>query len=324
MRARDLAAHPQALATAFLLATVAIWGATPQVTDVGAAHSQPLMLTALRAAPTPFAMLLALPLIRFRLPRGLEAWGFTALGGVLMVGVFLGGFTEAISRAGPGPAIVVASTSPFWVAILSRVVHGERIPPRTAGGLVVGFAGVLLVFSSQLGSSAGAGRVAVGLLFALAAALGWAVGVLVVKEQLTRRPDTDLLGVVAGQYLIGGAILLVIAFAAEGTGGAQWSSGDLWLSIAFISVIGSALATVLYFAALRLTSPTRATAWSFLSPVVAILISLGLGDVPKTLVFVGMAVTVAGVAVVNWPSRATPAVEPLAPDAAAEAPAAAT
>src|SRR5579872_7506647 len=142
MRPRQLAEHPQALATAFLLATVAIWGATPQVTDVGAAHSQPLMLTALRAAPTPFAMLLALPIVRFRLPRGASAWAFTAIGGVLMVGVFLGGFTEAISRAGPGNAIVVASTSPFWVAILARLVHRERISPRTAAGLVIGFAGV--------------------------------------------------------------------------------------------------------------------------------------------------------------------------------------
>jgi len=68
-------------------------------------------------------------------------------------------------------------------------------------------------------------------------------------------------------------------------------------------VVGSAIATVLYFAALRLTSPTRATAWSFLSPVVAILISIGLGEAPQAAVFVGMAVTIAGVCVVNLPER---------------------
>src|SRR5579863_2006174 len=108
----DLAKHPDALATCMLLATVAIWGSIAQVTDVAAGHAQPLMLTALRAAPTPLVLLLAAPFLRFRLPRGGAAWAFTAIGGVLMVGVFLSGFTEAVTRAGPGNAIVVASTSP--------------------------------------------------------------------------------------------------------------------------------------------------------------------------------------------------------------------
>ena len=34
-----------------------------------------------------------------------------------MVTVFLGGFTEAIIHAGPGNAIVLATTSPFWVVV---------------------------------------------------------------------------------------------------------------------------------------------------------------------------------------------------------------
>src|SRR5579863_2404474 len=231
---RGATKHPDALATGLLLGTVAIWGSIAQVTDVAAGHAQPLMLTALRAAPTPLVLLLAMPFLRFRLPRGATAWGYTAIGGLLMVGVFLSGFTEAVTRAGPGNAIVVASTSPFWVAIFSRLVHGERIRRRTAIGLLAGFAGVILIFSSQLGSQAGAGRTAVGLLFALAAALGWAAGVLIVKAQLTRQPDTDLLGVVAGQYLIGGAVLLAIAFGTEGSGAAGWSSGQLWAAVAYI------------------------------------------------------------------------------------------
>jgi len=304
-----LARHPEGVATALVLWTVAIWGSTPQVTAVGAEHAQPFTLTMLRALPTGLALLVALPLLRFRFPRGGMAWLFTAASGLLMVGVFLGGFTEGISRAGPGPAIVIASTSPFWVAILSRLVHGERIALRTAGGLVLGFLGVLLVFSSQLGSSSSASNTLIGLACSLAAALGWAIGTLIVKEQLTRQPDTDLLGVVTGQYLIGGAVLLVLSSVIEGSGGAHWSSLDLWLAVAFIAIVGSAIATVAYFAALKVISATRVTSWSFLSPVVAIVIGLGLGTVPKPLVFVGMAVTIAGVFIVNLPKAGPGSVE---------------
>jgi probable blue pigment (indigoidine) exporter len=315
----DLARNPEAVATALLLITVAIWGSMAEVTSIGSAYAQPLTLTALRAVPTPLVLLLALPLLRFRMPRGATAWIFTAIGGLLMVDVFLGGFTEAVIRAGPGPAIVLASTSPFWVAILGRLVYGERVSLRTTAGLVIGFAGVILVFSSQLGSHAGAGRTATGLLFALAAALGWAVGTLVVKAQLTRAPDSDLVGIVAGQYLIGGAVMAAIALGVEGGGGARWSSPDLWLAVAYISVVGSAIATVIYFAALRMTSATRATAWAFLSPVVAILIAIGLGSVPAPAVFAGMAITIVGVCIVNLPDRA--AGEETAPAAAARGPA---
>jgi probable blue pigment (indigoidine) exporter len=296
-----LARHPEAVATGLVLWTVAIWGATPQVTAVGADHAQPFTLTMLRALPTGLVLLAAMPLLRFRFPRGRTAWLYTAVSGLLMVGVFLGGFTEGISRAGPGPAIVMASTSPFWVAVLGRIVYGERISLRMAGGLVIGFLGVTLVFSSQLGSSSSAGNTLIGLACSLAAALGWAIGTLIVKEQLTREPDTDLLGVVTGQYLIGGVVLLGLSSLIEGSGGAHWSALDLWLSVAFIAIVGSAIATVAYFAALKVISATRVTSWSFLSPVVAIVIGLGLGTVPKPLVFVGMAVTIVGVFIVNLP-----------------------
>jgi drug/metabolite transporter (DMT)-like permease len=304
-----LARHPEALATALVLCTVAIWGATPQVTSIGAEYAHPFTLTMLRALPTGLLLLAAMPVLRFRLPGDRSAWLWTAASGLLMVGVFLGGFTEGVSRAGPGPAIVMSSTSPLWVAVLSRLVYGERIPLRRVVGLVLGFAGVLAVFSSQLSSSSGAGNTVVGLCFALSAAVGWALGTLIVKEMLTRRPDTDLLGVVAGQYLFGGIVLGVVSFAVEGTAGARWSSTDLWLSIAYIAIVASAIATVAYFAALRVISATRVTAWSFLTPVVAIFIGIGLGTVPKPMVFVGMAVTVAGVCIVNLPQSERAAVE---------------
>ncbi len=302
---------------ALLLSTVAIWGSTPQVTSVAGHYTTPIMLTTLRAVPTAVVLLVAMPLLRFRLPDSRSAWLFTAAGGLLMVGVFLGGFTEAVIKAGPSNAIVMASTSPFWVALLSRAVYRERIPPRTIAGLLIGFAGIVVVFSSHLGAHAGAGSTLAGLGLALAAALGWALGTLIVKEQLTREPDTDLLGVVTGQYVVGGLALLALALPVEGAAATHWSSSSLWLSVAFIAVIGSALATFAYFGALRVISATRATSWSFLSPVVAILISAALGTAPSAVSLVGIVITLAGVFIVNLPKRGRErAVEPVLEPAA--------
>lgn len=291
---------------------VLVWGVTPRVTAVASPFAEPLTLTTLRAAPSAVALLVALPLVRGRFPRERWIWAWTAISGLLMVTLFLAGFTEAIIHAGPGNAIVLATTAPFWVALLGRAFLGERVGPQAGAGLVVGFVGVVLIVWSQVGGGAHGSELAAGMGLALAAALGWAIGTLMIKELVVRRPEIDLVGVTAGQYVVGGAAMLAISFAAEGSGAAHWSSGKLWLCVAFISVVGCAIATIAYFGALRLLPVTHVTAATFLSPVVAVLLEIALGHAPAGIVLAGMAVTVLGVAIVSTaPARpvAAPALE---------------
>ena len=201
-------------------------------------------------------------------------------------------------RAGPGNAIVLASTTPFFVVILGWFVAGERISWQGLGGLVIGFLGVVLVVSSQLGGDQD-GLTAIGMAFALAAAIGWAVGTFVVKELVVRHPEVDLIGVTAGQYLVGGAALFVLSSSFEGFGGTEWSSGELWVvgGVRLDRRVRAGDDRLLR--ALRRLSATTATAWSFLSPVVAVLLEIALGNMPRAVVLAGMVVTIAGVAIVN-------------------------
>ena len=291
---------------AFGLLGVAVvtWGCAARVTAVGSPHTTALEYTALRAAPTAILMLLALPILRYRMPRGRALWVGGVVCGLLMVTVFLLGFTEAIVRAGPGTAVVLASTPPFFVAIIGRMFLHERVSLQTAAGLVIGFIGVVLIVSTQLGTKGSAGSMAVGMALALAASLGWAIGTLLIKDLLTRLPDTDVLGLTTQQYVVGGAVLLAIGFGSDGTGSTEWSSSDLWLSIAFTSIVASAIATLAYFGALRRLSATTTTAWTFLSPVIAVLLEIVLGHTPRPIVLIGMVVTIAGVAIVNWAPQA--------------------
>ena len=290
-----MSSRRDAYPTLLLAFAVTVWGCTPRVTAVAGPHADPLTLTMLRAVPTAILLLAALPLLRSHLPRDREVWLWTAVSGLLMVTLFLAGFTEGVIHAGPGNAIVLATTAPFWVVVLSRIFLGERASLQALGGLVLGFVGIVLIVSSQLGGGGG-GELAAGMGLALAAAFGWGAGTLVVKQLLVRRPDVDAMGLTTGQYLVGGAMLLVISSAAEGRGGAEWSSGELWLAVAFISVVGCALATLAYFGALRSLSATRVTTWGFLSPVIAVVLEIVLGHTPETVVLIGMAVTIAGVA----------------------------
>jgi drug/metabolite transporter (DMT)-like permease len=259
------------------------------------------MLTALRLAPAALLLLLALPLLRARIP-GRELWQSMALTGVL-IAFFNQGLTEGVARTGPGTAIVLSSTIPFFIALLGRMLLGERIAVGTACGLLVGFVGVVLVVSSQLGGGDKGAGFALGIVFALAAALAGAGSTMLVRKAAVEHPDVDIVGYTTGQTLVAGALLLVLAFGIQGTDGAGWSSGELWGAVAFVSIVGTAVATVAYFASLKRLTATRVGSWLFLSPVVAVLIEIALGEIPEPLVFAGMALTVTGIAIVNAPMR---------------------
>jgi probable blue pigment (indigoidine) exporter len=293
----------EAMAVALLAFTVVVWGCTPRVTAEAAPFSDPVMLTSLRAAPTAIALLIALPLLRYRLPSTRSEWAWASVSGLLMVTWFLFAFTESVIKIGPGIAIVLMSTSPFFIAIAGRVLFGRRITPVMLLGMLVGFAGVILVASTQIDASGDAGDMLIGMALAISAAIAWAAGTMIVSEQITRRPDTDLIGLTTGQYIVGGAVLLVLAFLIEGPDAAQWSEGTLWLATAFIAIIGSAVATVTYFGSLRWLDPASVTTWLFLSPVVSVVLEIVLGNMPDVVVLLGMLVTIAGVAIVSAAPR---------------------
>src|SRR5262249_5543627 len=179
------------------------------------------------------------------------------------------------------------------------LVFGERLSAQAVGGLVLGFVGLILVVSSELGSHGTAPDLAAGIALALAAALGWGGGTIAVKELLARHPGIDLVGLATRQDVVVGLALLALSCGVEGTGSTNWASGELWLAVAFISVVGSAAATVAFFGALRWMSATSANAWLFLSPVVAVLLEIVLGHTPEPVTLVGMAITIAGVAIVS-------------------------
>jgi probable blue pigment (indigoidine) exporter len=293
----------EATGIGMLAFAVIVWGCVGRVIAEGSSHADPLMLTGLRAAPAALVLLIALPLLRHRLPSTRDEWIRTAISGLLMVTWFLYGLTESVAKAGPGTAIVLLSTSPFFIILAERYVYGKRVTRAMLLGMVIGFGGIVLIVSGQLGSSGDTGDKLVGMALAISAAIAWSIGTLIVADQITRDPETDLVGLTTGQYIIGGSVLLVLAFAIEGPGAADWDSTTLWLVVAFISIVASALATVAYFSSLRWLDPAAVTTWMFLSPVVAVLLEVVLGNVPTVLVLLGMAITIAGVAVVSAAPR---------------------
>lgn len=281
-----------------LIVVIFFWGTAFRASAIAAEHAEPISITALRAALAAVALLVAVVVLRSRLPRR-ELWGWTVITSLLMVTLTLEGIAEGTARAGAGNAAVLLNASPFFVLILGRMFLGERVSAFSVAGLLVGFAGIVVMVSTQLGDIGDTGDFVLGMALALLGAIGWAVGVLMTKLMFTRHSDIDMVGFTTAQYVIGSAAAIVIAAALGGAGSTEWSSGDLWASIVWIAVGSSAIATLAFFGALKRMSATTVTAWQFLAPVVAILTEIVYGNTPDGIVLAGMALAIAGVALVN-------------------------
>ena len=287
-----------ALPAIFLTITIFFWGTAFRATAIAAEHASPIMVTALRAAPAAVALVLAALVLRSKFPQR-ELWPWTVITGLLMVTLTLEGISEGAARAGAGNAAILINSAPFFVLVLERIFLRERIGPFGLAGLFVGFAGIVVMVSSQLGDIADTSDFALGMALALAGAIGWAVGVLMTKIMFTRHSDIDMLGFTAAQFVIGGSAVVALAFALEGTGTTAWGTGDLWAAVAWLSLGASAIATLTFFGALKRLPATTVTAWQFLVPVVAVITEVVYGNTPGAIVLAGMGLAIVGVALVN-------------------------
>lgn len=320
MTRRTHPAGPGAAPYLLLLVTIFFWGTAFRATAIGAEHASAVVFSALRALPAAVALVLLALALRSRLPRGRTLW-FAVLSGPLMVTLAFEGIAEGVTLAGAANAAVLVNTTPFFTLLLGGLFLAERVSRAAVGGLVVGFLGVVLMVSSQLGGDVPTGDLLLGMGLALIAGAGFAVGTLLIKAAVTRDGERfDAMGFTAVQYVVGSLIFIPLTFVYGDLGSTDWGSRDLWASVAWTALGSSAIASLSFALALRSIPATRASAWQFLAPVVAVAVEFLLGDAPGAVVLFGMTLAIAGVALVSTlPVRAPERPHPTDPTTASDA-----
>jgi len=301
------AADGRASAYVFAGSAILLWGGSFHATALAGEQTSAVMLAGLRAAPAAVVLVVVLALLRSRLPGG-ALWPWAAVTGLFMVALPYLGAAAATVHGGAANAAVIVNSSPFFVLVLAWVVLGERIPGRGVAGLVVAFAGVVLMISSQLGGPIAPRDLLGGVALGVGTALAWAVGTMLVKRILQRDPQLDVLALAAGQHVVSAVVLVAVAVGSGAGAGTHWTSGELWLPVSYLAIGSSATGYLLFFAALQRADATRVSAWIFLVPVVAVAVELVLGALPGVLAVVGMLVAIVGVALTTAAPRAVPAV----------------
>lgn len=231
-----------------------VWGTTYIVAAELLPPERPLLAALLRSLP---AGLLLLLLVR-RLPRG-QWWWRSAVLGILNIGLFFALLFVAAYRLPGGVAATVGAVQPLLVALFASRWIGERLTLRKLAAGTAGIAGVgLLVLQAQ------ARLDAMGVAAALGGAVAMAAGVVLTKKWGV--PDT-LLAATSWQLVAGGLFLLPVALLVEGP--PPMLTGTNVAGYAYLGLVGTALAYVLWFRGLHRLPASSAALLGLLSPVVA-------------------------------------------------------
>ena len=197
-----------------------------------------------------------------------------------------------------GLASIFNATTPLWTAIFAIWVTPNERPGRiNFVGVGLGLAGTLVLFAPDLIRS-GANPATIGSGAALLASAVYAAGALF---QRRRMDGIDPFKAAFWQMAMTALVGLPLALPTI----ASVRLEPLGLAAALVlGVIGSGLAYILYYYLLNTLGGTRATTVTFLLPVTAVFWGVVLLHERLTVpILVGMAVILAGVALVSLPSR---------------------
>lgn len=266
----------------FLFIKVAVEGMTP--TTVAAAR------VSLGAA-----VLIALcRLRRVPLPRQPAVWRHFVIVGLVGSALPFTMLAWGEQRISSALTSVLNASTPLFTAALAAVLLQERLRRVQMVGLIVGLAGVAVASGlapGDLGSASFAGSMAsVG----AGACYGFSFA-------YSRRHLMSLAPMVAaaGQLTAAAVLLSPVALASSLAEGLELTVTRV-LAIGLLGVAGSGLAYVLNFRIIAELGPTRASLVTYLIPVVAVAVGVGLLDEQfRASIALGGGLIVAGIALVN-------------------------
>jgi drug/metabolite transporter (DMT)-like permease len=255
---------------------VLIWSTGFIVARYGMPHAPPMSFLAWRYALSVLAFGIWIGLARPAWPVGRAQWGHLAVTGALMHAGYLGGVWSAVKLGmGAGTIALIVGLQPVLTAVwLSAQGGQERIGLRQWAGLALGLAGLSMVVWHKLGQ----GEVHPSNLALALLALLCITAATLYQKRFVAPCDVRTANLI--QLLA--ALLLTLPLALLEREAVQWV-GPLWAALAW-SVLGLTLggSSLLYL----------------VPPCTALLAAALFGESLRLGTLVGMALTVAGVALV--------------------------
>lgn len=196
---------------------------------------------------------------------------------------------------------VLVSASPIWFVTLDKKNWGANFRSRsTIVGLIVGFLGVILLFSEQTVKALGNDNSLqiLGLLIVIIGSISWAGGSIYSKYKSTGSATVST----AWQMMAAGIAFIPGSLITNEWSGFEWLqvSTASWLSVAYLVFFGSLAGYSAYVWLLQVRPVAQVSTYAYVNPVVAVLLGvLFAGEHMTWLQITGLAIILTSVLLIN-------------------------
>lgn len=279
-----------------MLWITAAWGACFVAIRWGLRDASVLWFAALRALVAGAALIAVASGQRRPIPAGRRAWSMIGLLALTNASIAFAAMFAGVDGIATGTAAVLANAQPLLILLPAWWLYGEQVTARTMVALAIGFAGLLIVVVPGGGGS--------GAWLSVLAAAAITAGTLLSR----RLAGTDIIQAAGWHFLIGGAALAAVAGAVEGIPRIDWTLRFV-LALAFLSLVGTALAFWAWFTEALRCPLGQLAAWTFLTPVFGVAFGVILtSEYPGRWAAAGIVLVLASLwASVRSPTEAEPA-----------------
>jgi drug/metabolite transporter (DMT)-like permease len=278
-----------------LLALVAMWGSSFGFTSIAVSALPPATVVAARLIIAAVVLVAALALGARRLPVSAAHWRFFVIMAVVGNALPFWLISWGQQHIPSGLAGILMAIMPLTTLVLAHLfLEDERLTGLRVLGFAIGFSGiVVLVGPNIVLEMQGIGSMLLAELAVIAGAVCYAATAIIAR----RRPPTAPLEAATGVAIAASLLMVPIALAAD----QPWRlslSVPAAVSVAFLGIVATGMATVVYFKLISIAGPSFLSLINYLIPIWAVGVGMiVLGEQPGWSALLALLLVLSGIAV---------------------------
>lgn len=279
-----------------------VWGSTYFFIQKALIGFPPFLIGVLRFISAAFLMMV------WCVIKGEKIFDFPSIKTAAITGILLlfvgNGVVIWVEQTLPSAMVaIMISSSPIWFILLDKPKWKENLNNKsTITGLLIGFIGVILLFSEHLisaFSSIQGSTELVGLCMLVIGTISWAGGSLYSKYNTTG--GSSMVNT-AWQMLIAGIAFIPGSLIRGEFSSVQWDNipTEAWLSVIYLILFGSIAAYSAYVWLLKVQPSTKVSTYAYVNPVIAVLLGIFFAkESISSIQIIGLIVILGSVVLIN-------------------------
>lgn len=282
---------------AFLTLGCFAWGTSFMWIKVAVEEIGPFMLVALRLTFGTFASWFLVIVFRIPPPRSLRVIGSAVVLAFTNMAIPFTLISWGETHIASGLAGVLNATTPLFAIVIAHLFLGDdQVSLPKLAGMLMGFAGIVMLFSRDIGLDGLEGTTWAQLAI-IGASLGYALSGVYHKLHLG---DQHPIAITAVSLTAAMLLMWVLTIIVESP--LIWPRRPItWTAAAWLGVVGTALAYPLLYFLIHAWGPTRTALVTYVIPIVAVTLGvILLGEMLDSKLVLGGLLVIGGISIVNW------------------------